>query len=438
MTVTIRPNSRTTGAAGPTLRRTLTALTLVLTPLAPVLGPVLVPATAVAVLHPQAAAAQSFSPVIRVNDEVITAYELDQRTRLLSVLGGTGDPAELAREQLIDDRLKLAAARSAGINPGPDEVEAGMAEFAGRGGMGTEEFVAALAQAGVARETFRDFVTAGTAWRQVVQGRFGSKVQISEDEVDRAIETQSRPGGVSVLLSEIFIPLQPDPARAEALAQQISQISTTGAFSEAAAQYSAAPTRTLGGRVDWMDLSTLPGPLQSTLMSMAPGDVTAPLPVEGAFALFQLRAIQETGAPQVTYSAVDYAMYYVDGANTEAGLKRMAQVTQEVDTCDDLYGVAHGQPPAVLDRQTVPTGQVPRDVALELAKLDKDEVSTNLRRNGGQTGVVLMLCGRVPSGAPSADEIDRAQIVSGLQNRRLASYADGYLAQLRSEARILE
>ena len=71
---------------------------------------------------------------------------------------------------------------------------------------------------------------------------------------------------------------------------------------------------------------------------------------------------------------------------------------------------------------------------MELAKLDKHEVSTNLTRSNGQTLVFLMLCGRVPQ---LSEDVDRDQIELGLQNRRLQSFADGYLEQLRSEARIV-
>ncbi|QPM89547.1 peptidylprolyl isomerase [Pseudooceanicola algae] len=441
MTPKIRPNAGETGP-GRSGRRPKTTLGAALRHALPLgLGLAMVPGASLLPLPgiaPAVAQAQTFGPAIKVNDEVITQYELDQRARLLNLLNPQGNPTAEARDQLIEERLKGAAADSAGIRPGQADIDQGMAEFAGRTSMDKDEFIAALNDSGVSTETFRDFVANGIAWRQLVQGRFGNKVQISEDEIDRAIESQSRPGGVRVLLSEIFIPLQPDPARAESLARQISEMTTIAQFSDAARQYSAAQSRENGGQIDWMDASSLPPVLQGSVMGLAPGEVSDPLPVEGAFALFQMRQVQETGAPQMTYSAVEYAAYYVDGANTPKGQARLAEISAEIDTCDDLYGVAYGQPPQVLDRETLAPAEIPSDIAVELAKLDDNEVSTALRRNGGQTGVVLMLCGRVPTGTPSADQVDRGQVASQLQNRRLASYADGYLAQLRAEARIIE
>ena len=50
---------------------------------------------------PPAAEAQGrFSPAFTVDDALVTRYQLDQRTLFLSLLGASGDPRELAREQL--------------------------------------------------------------------------------------------------------------------------------------------------------------------------------------------------------------------------------------------------------------------------------------------------------------------------------------------------
>src|SRR6056297_2478131 len=94
---------------------------------------------------PAGTAAQGlFDPVITVNDSVITRYELKQRTRLLSVLNAPGDPAKLAREQLIEERLKMGAAEQSGLELSEEGVLAGLKEFAGRGNMQPDEFIAAM------------------------------------------------------------------------------------------------------------------------------------------------------------------------------------------------------------------------------------------------------------------------------------------------------
>ena len=159
---------------------------------------VLFVALATTVLPGAASAQNLFSPAIVVNDSVVTYYELDQRTRMNQVLNAPGNPAEAAREQLIDDRIRLQAVQQAGIVLSEEDVLDGMSEFAGRANLTREEFVQALEGAGVAEQTFRDFVRAGLGWRELVQARFVGQVNITDTEIDRAL---SATGGGSEGLS---------------------------------------------------------------------------------------------------------------------------------------------------------------------------------------------------------------------------------------------
>ncbi len=386
-------------------------------------------------LGPVSAQAQNmFAPAIRINDSVVTAYELEQRQRMLTVLNAPGNTAELAREQLIDDRLRIQAAEAAGIIPTPEEVLDGMTEFAQRTSLTRDEFIQALEANGVAAQTFRDFVRAGLSWRLLVQSRFAGRVNLSEDEIDRALGA-SGGSSVRVLLSEIIMPAPPQEAEAvRARAERISQITSEAEFSAQARQFSATATRGAGGRLPWQNLEDLPPVLRPLVLALAPGQVTDPIPIPNAVALFQLRGVEETGFTPPTYSAIEYAAYYIPGGRSETTLAQARVLASKVDRCDDLYGVAKGQPEEVLERQALPPADIPTDIAFELSKLDPGEVSTALTRSNGQTLVFLMLCGRT---AEVNDDVDRDQFALGLRNQRLNSLAESYLAQLRSDARIV-
>ena len=380
--------------------------------------------------------AQGFGPAIKVNDQVVTKFEIDQRLRMLRLFRTPGDLPKLSEEQLIDDRLRMHAARQLGIAPSDQEIQQGMAEFAGRANLNTEQFLTALRQGGVAPESFRDFVRAGLAWRSVVQAKFGSRVQISEQEVDRAIASGGASGAaLQVLMSEVFLPLKPGAEEeTRALAAQIRRMSADG-FARAAREYSSAPSAKQGGRVNWVPASNLAPQVRGAILNLRPGQISEPIEVNGQIALFLLRAIEQSDSrvPN-TYSAIEYAAYYIPGGRSEAALAQAAKIKARVDTCDDLYGVAKGQPAEVLERGVKAPGEIPADIAGELARLDPGEVSTNLTRANGQTLVFLMLCGRSfdLSGA-----VSREGVALDIQNRRLSSFADGYLQQLRSEARII-
>lgn len=384
-----------------------------------------------------------FQTAITVNDLVITNYEVDQRARFLTLLNSPGDPETIAREGLVDDRLRLGATNAAGVIPPEDEVLGGMEEFAGRANLTAEQLIVVLDQRGISQQTFRDFVTAGLAWRQLVQGRFGPRSQVSETEIDRAMALQGGRGGARLLLAEVILPLAPPVAdRNRALAQRLSEtVKTEAAFGAAARRYSASPSRGRGGRLDWVPIGNLPPAIRTAVLTLGPGEVTEPINLGNAVAIFQLRGLEETESETPSAQALEYVTVLFPGGRTSETLAQAQGFQDRYDTCDDLYTPAKDLPPEYFDRQVLPAGDVPGDIALELAKLDSNEVSTALTRQNGTFLVYLMLCGRTletPIGE-DGEEIDlRGQIRDQLFNQRITSFADSYLEELRADALIVE
>lgn len=386
-----------------------------------------------AAAQPAAAQDAPFSPRMIINDRAISNYEVSQRKLFLQLLRAPGDLGELALKQLVDDRLRLIAGDKLGLRATDEQIATGMEEFAGRASLTTEQFIEEIGKAGVTAETFRDFVKAGLVWREVVSTRFGPRARITEAEVDRALALSSQRGGVRVLLSEIVLPAPPgQEENALTLALQLkNELHGDAAFAEAARVHSAAPSRDKGGRLDWLPLSNLPPSIAPLVLGLAPGQVSDPLPVPNAVVLFMMRGLEETGQPASQTAAVEYAQFFFPNDTNAAD--EAARIRAKVDTCDDLYGVALGLPEERLTLTSQSVGDVPQNIALELAKLDEGESTDILSQNGSRA--FLMLCGRtlqIEEG-PSRDEV-RAQLV----NQRLESYANSYLEELRSDAIIRE
>ncbi|WP_246044048.1 peptidylprolyl isomerase [Ruegeria sediminis] len=401
-----------------------------LRPAAPVLAAAIMAATAL-----PAAAQSLFSPAIRVNQDIVTWYELNQRMQFMEFLRIPGSSDKEVRQELIDDRLRLQALREAGIEVPPEDVQQGIDDFAARGQVSTDEFLQILGDAGIAPETVRDFIRVQIGWRDYIGSRFLSRARPTEAEIDRAMG-QAGGSGLEVLLSEIIIPVtQQTVGQVEALAEELALIESFDEFSAAAEQYSASDTRQNGGRLDWLALSNLPPTLQPVILALNNGDVSEPLTLPNAIALFQMRGVREVSGGAPSYSQIEYAAYYMAGGRNPDTLKAAAELAARVDTCDDLYGVAQGQPPQVLDRITAKPGEIPRDVSLELSKLDPGEISTALTRNNGQTLMFLMLCNRTRD---LGEETSRVDIANALTQQRLQAFADSLLAQLRADAVIIE
>lgn len=379
------------------------------------------------------AAAQSrFSPAIQVGDAVITRYQLDQRTRFLALLNAPGDPRQLAREQLINETIQLAAAKKAGVEPSSDEVASGIEEFAARANLTGAEFVAALGQNGVEPETFRDFIQAGVAWRSLIREKFGDTARetVTPSQVRRTLGQTGTEGGLRVLISEIMLPVTTPATKAasKARAAELAGLPDEAAFAAAARRFSIARTSPAGGELGWMALEALPAEVQGIVRSLEPGQISRPVELPEAIGIFLMRDREQVAPGVPGLLSVDYALFVA-----EDGTSGAAAVAREVDTCDDLYGVAKGLPAERLIRETRPQSELPADVRAELDRLDENETSTALTRGGNAT--VLMLCERKPA---QKSTVDFEIIGNRILNSRLGGIAADHLTDIRDSTVIVD
>lgn len=375
-----------------------------------------------------------FTPVVNVNNRIVTQYELEQRILFMQTIQLTGNIEKDALENLIDERLQQDAAERLNITLSEEQLQAGLKQFASRGELEVEAFIQEIARADVSAETFRDFIGSQLLWREVVQNLYAARARITEDEIDRAVIATSS-GGVQVLLRELILPNSPEiAAQTFALSARIQKISSTEEFESAARQFSVAPTGANGGRLDWLNLNTLPAGLAQVLLTLKPGEITDPITMQDAVAFFQMRGLREVAGQTRKNISVEYVTYLIPGGRSPEALSEAQQVRDQVDSCDDLYGVNFGQPDERLELTNLPVSQVSSDIALELAKLDDGEVSTSLTRNDGQTLVFLMLCSRTPE---LSEDVTRQDIRQNLFSQRLVSYAEAHMAQLRADATII-
>lgn len=381
----------------------------------------------------QAGLAQnSYNAILTVNGDAITAFELEQRKKMLQLFNTPGDLNTLAREQLIDDRLKMQELRRAGLRLTDEKLREEMTGFASRANMSLDQFLGLLAQGGVAEETFRDFVRVGVSWRDYAREKFRPQLQVRPADVNRALGQGSNVQ-MQILLSEIIIPAPPQLAnRAMAEARRIAALRSQSAFSAAARQVSALPSRDNGGRLGWVPISNFPAQLRPVLLALGQNEVTAPIQIDGAIALFQMRGLRELERPAPRPTEIDYLTFSLPGGLSDATQAEAARITDHVDTCDDFYGIARGLPEERLQRQSVAPATIPRDIAQVLAGLDDDELSYGLTRNGGQTMLMVMMCKR--SYAAPGDEIDTEAVTNQLAGQQLESLSGAYLADLRARA----
>ena len=369
-----------------------------------------------------------FDSVISVNRAAITAYELEQRERFLEILQRSSGMAQRARNSLIEDRLKMAAADRAGIKLSGAQLLSAMEDFAANANLDLDQLLETLAQSGVDEQTYRDFIMVGVTWRELIRARFAARSAPSETEIDRALASAGAQGGVKVLLTEIVLPAgsAEDLNIARQTVERLGRISSTAEFSEQARLLSVAQSRMNGGRLEWANLSDLPDGLRPIISGLRPGQITNPLEVPNAVVLFQLRDVAETTSQSPKISTIEYA-------HLKGPADAVKAATQMADTCDDFYGAAKDDPSLTLTIRSESPNRMSQALSLRLMGLDKNEFD-DMPAAAGDHPEIVMLCARVYA---ALEDVSMGQVADNLRSARISSLADGFLAELRASADVV-
>ena len=383
--------------------------------------------TLFSVLSNKLAAEGIFDTIISVDGAAITNYELEQRILFFSFLNEPGDTLISSRQSLIDDRLKMAAASKDGFALTPTELENAMLDFAKNSNQSLGGLLNLLNEGGVDAETFRDYVEVGVVWRELVRKRFGSQSQPTESEIDRALAAERAEGDISVLLTEIVLPAGPSQLEeSRKIARELAKITSIGSFSEKAKKLSVSSSRDNGGKIPWRNLKDLPNGLRQIIASLRPGQVAKPLEVQNAIVLFQLRDVEELGLKAPEIISMKFAK--ITGINSVLDL-----ATKTVNSCNDLYGLVKLDKDVVLEMLTQHPDEIEQATALRLNRLDRHEMSI-FSDSPDSIGNMIMLCER--NYTTSAD-ISRSEVAKNIRAARLTNLAEGYLAELRTNATVI-
>ena len=372
-------------------------------------------------------AKDTFAPAIQVDEMIITQYEIDQRALFFELLKFPGNHKKEAEKSLIDDRLKFRAAQKSNVEVNPAALIFELEMFAKRANLTIDQFSKRLKNEGVDRITWENYMQIPILWFETINRKFSSK--ISSSMLSRNIENQSgSTSEIQVLLTEIIIPVQigfEDEANQKI--EDLRKIRSLKKFSEAAFSNSVAPTREVGGKIKWQNLSNLPSVVRPLIAGLSIGEVTEPLPIAGGLAIFQLRDLRE-GNRKSKSKFVDYAEF-----TFKKNTKTKNLIINNVMICDDLYSFLNRIKKADLKRNNVMENSLSKELSNILSELDKNEFI--IQENDSTAAKLFMVCGRSEKEKLSTGDIN--EISRTIANKRLLSLANSYLDNLRQEARIV-
>lgn len=267
-----------------------------LAPRATVLSIALAVAASLAVLAPSApAAAQNlFAAVAKVNDDIITGYDVLQRASLLRFAAGGSlpDAERRALDALVSDSLKEQEASRRGLELRDGAVADAFQRVARSNNLSLERLEQSLDAAGVDRATLERQLRAELLWSQLVRQRFGERLQPSEGEVEAAMENRGPAGPPRYDVKQIVVPLSPQAPGSQVQAAFAEAGRVRGELNSCADIDRLAPRYArISGSVGVIPASQMPPPVREALLPLGVGAVTNPLRSQDGVHLIMLCGI---------------------------------------------------------------------------------------------------------------------------------------------------
>jgi peptidyl-prolyl cis-trans isomerase SurA len=339
-----------------------------------------------------------------------------------------------ALRSLIDEHVQMQElrrvekAQKITIISTDKEIDEQIEDIAKGNNMTGQQLTQQLAAQGVGVDTWRAQIRADSSWQSWIQGRYGSRLRIGDDQVKaferRQADAASKP---QYQVSEVFI----DSVRVGGMdtalngaKQLVSQMQQGAPF----------PTAANGGDAGWVGLGEMPPEVDAALEQLRPGQLSAPIPVRDGVYIIYLRE-KRSGAKAALVDLKQVAVALpkdASQAQVDAANKVLLDLKPKIANCETLEATA-GKVDGVV------AGDLGEAEITDLAPafqeaantLKVGQISDPIRTDAGLH--LIAVCGKRQSGgaAPTHDQIENR-----LRGQQLALISKRYLRDLRNSATI--
>ena len=384
-----------------------------------------------------------------VNDELITAYDLDSRLSLVvfsTRLPNTPAVRQRLRRQilraLVDEKLTLQEARRRNISVSRRDIRRAKAAIEKQNRLPKNRLDRILEEKNIPLETMEAQLRASVAWAKLLGRRLRPRITIGEDEIDETLSRiKARQGQVEYRLGEILLTID-HPGEENSVRRQArsitDQVRKGASFSAIARQFSQNPTAAVGGDLGWVYESDLDKTLSNMVPNMLRGEITKPIRVVTGYRIVILRDIRKITEVTATPATIDLRQIFLTlpksplSSDINAKVSLANTVRDSVKECKEFDLIARqigsSRPPNLGKFALRELSSVIRNI---VKKVPVGGISEPVQMADGI--MLLMVCNR--EGATKKIVLpDRDTIAKRILRRRLALMARRYMRDIRLAA----
>ncbi len=237
--------------------------------------------------------------VYKVNDEIITKFDLTREFRYLALINPRvidlekNEIFEISKNSIIREKIKkieiLKHVKE--INLEENYINELMAQNYSKFKINnTNEFEKKLSEIGFTIDEFKEKLSIEALWNQLIFQKYYSKVKIDKIKLKKEVISKKKQSVFN--LSEIVFIVEDDQNYKKKLEIIKKEIKTKG-FENAALLHSISETKSVGGDLGWIDENSINLSLSNQIKKLKIGDFTEPVVIPGGFLILKLKDIKE-------------------------------------------------------------------------------------------------------------------------------------------------
>ncbi|GFO72678.1 peptidyl-prolyl cis-trans isomerase SurA [Bathymodiolus japonicus methanotrophic gill symbiont] len=348
-------------------------------------------------------------------------------------------------ERLIIGKLQSQLAEKAGVKVTDEMLESSMSGIARQNGMDLASFKQEIQEQGMSYATFKESVRKEIVINQLRNHEIGSRVKVSEQEIDHYMETEisSADRRVKYFLGHILISV-PEGASATTIQTEeaealsvVKQLREGADFKQMAISVSDGTNALQGGELGWRTLSQLPTLFVDVVKTMSKGDIADPVRSPGGVHILKL--IDSTGV--VSYMVTETQVRHIliktnELINDEDAQKRLLAISGRIADGDDFAALAKANSddtgPALNGGELgwVTPGLLVPPFEKAMSELEINEISEPVQTQFGWH--IIQVLGRRTK--DNKEQQERNQVRDEIRKRKIEEETELWLRRLRDEA----
>jgi peptidyl-prolyl cis-trans isomerase SurA len=388
-----------------------------------------------------------------VNDDVVTAQELEARTNLVLqqvTKGNTPAPpreviTRQVLERLILERIQLKLAAEAGLRVEDEAVNQVIANIAAENRLAPEQFRQVLARDGVDYTEFREDIRKEILISRLRARHVNNRVNVTPQEVDTYLasaaartdlQKEFRLAHILIAVPEAPNPEQIQLARDKA-ARVLAQLRLGADFRQMAITHSDGQQALEGGDLGWRKGGQLPTLFADAALRMSEGEISDLIRSPSGFHIIQLLGVRGEEKRIIKQVHARHILIRPNEITSDAEARaRLERLRQRILSGDDFAQIARvhsedkGSGANGGDLGWAGPGQMVPEFEEMMYKTPIGQISEPFRSQFGWH-IVQPLEMRDHD---NTEEYRRARASEALRQRKLEEETESWLRQIRDEA----